>query len=215
VVIIGSERGLCGTFNEDLVAYAEQAAPLHLAAGRKAQLVTLGSRVERALRNAEYSPSSAVRLSATALPSYDLAHSLAVGWLETYRRRELAAVEVVHNSYRRLARYKPQKLRLIPPQLPLHSSQDEQWPPHVETDAQRLYARSLELALSAKLYGILLQSAAAEHSVRFQLLDGASQNAERLIDELGLFLQAARQDAITSELQDLAVGAGLLNLPSE
>jgi F-type H+-transporting ATPase subunit gamma len=78
-----------------------------------------------------------------------------------------------------------------------------------------LYARSLELALSAKLYGILLQSAAAEHSVRFQLLDGASQNAERLIDELGLFLQAARQDAITSELQDLAVGAGLLNLPSE
>jgi F0F1-type ATP synthase gamma subunit len=47
------------------------------------------------------------------------------------------------------------------------------------------------------------------------LLDGASQNAERLIDELKLFLQVARQDAITSELQDLAVGAGLLGPTSE
>jgi F-type H+-transporting ATPase subunit gamma len=215
LVVIGSERGLCGAFNDVLVAYAEQLAAQYVAAGTQLQLVALGKRVHSALRSTEYSPSSSFSLSATALPSYDLAHSLVAEWLQAYQRHELDAVEVIYNAYQGLARYQPQLVRLLPPQLPPRSAQETEWPPQIETDPRCLFARLVELSLSARLYAILLQSAAAEHSARFQLLDGASQNAERLIDELKLFLQVARQDAITSELQDLAVGAGLLGRSSE
>ncbi len=210
LVVIGSERGLCGAFNDALAAYAGQLAAQYLDAGTQFQLLALGTRVDSALRSTGYSPSSSCRLSATALPSYDLAHSLVAEWLEGYQRHQLDAVEVIYNAYQGMARYQPQKVRLVPPQLPSPNAQQANWPPLIETDPRRLFARLLELSLSAKLYGVLLQSAAAEHSARFQLLDGASQNADRLIDELKLFLQVARQDAITSELQDLSVGAGLL-----
>jgi F-type H+-transporting ATPase subunit gamma len=60
------------------------------------------------------------------------------------------------------------------------------------------------------MYRVLLDSAAAEHSARFQLMEGAAQNSNRLINELTLALQSARQHAITSEMQELASGAGLL-----
>jgi F-type H+-transporting ATPase subunit gamma len=215
LLVIGSERGLCGAFNDALVAYAEQRLARHLATGRPVQLSTLGTRLERAFRHTQVSPRSSFRLPATALPPYDLAHDLVAQWLESYHRHELDEVEVVYNAYQGLAHYQPQAVCLVPPQLSLRGTQDAEWSPYVETDPQRLYARLLELSLSAKLYGILLESAAAEHWARFQLLDGASQNAERLIDELSLFLQGARQDSITSELQDLAVGAGLLSPRSE
>jgi F0F1-type ATP synthase gamma subunit len=46
-------------------------------------------------------------------------------------------------------------------------------------------------------------------------MEGATQNANRLIDELTLALQAARQQAITAEMQELAVGAGLLGSQEE
>ncbi|MDY7039779.1 MAG: F0F1 ATP synthase subunit gamma, partial [Chloroflexota bacterium] len=62
----------------------------------------------------------------------------------------------------------------------------------------------------ARLYTLLLESAAAEHSARFQLLEGATQNAKQIIAELTLAIQAARQQAITREMQELAAGAGLV-----
>ena len=63
---------------------------------------------------------------------------------------------------------------------------------------------------TTETYRILLSSAAAEHSARYQLMEGATRNSGRLIAELTLALQSARQQAITAEMQELAAGAGLL-----
>jgi len=46
--------------------------------------------------------------------------------------------------------------------------------------------------------------------MRCQLLDGATRNAERLIEEMMMAVQTARRQAITRETQELAVGAGLV-----
>ncbi|MCK4451452.1 MAG: F0F1 ATP synthase subunit gamma, partial [Anaerolineae bacterium] len=110
-------------------------------------------------------------------------------------------------------------VRLIPPTLPTpeasppdgRRSLTEPWPPPIiETDPLSLYARVVEQLTAASLYRLLLESAAAEHVARFQLLEGATQSAERLIAELTLVVQTARQQAITREMQELAVGAGLI-----
>jgi F-type H+-transporting ATPase subunit gamma len=50
----------------------------------------------------------------------------------------------------------------------------------------------------------------AEHAARSQLMDAATQNAQRVLDELLQSIQLARQHAITREMQELAAGAGLL-----
>ncbi len=215
LLVIGSERGLCGAFNEVLVAYAGQLLAEHADAGRTVQLMALGTRVQRAFRNATHQPSWSGRLSATGLPSFGVAQQLVQQWQQSYRGREIEAVEVVYNSYRGLAHYEPCKMLLLPPQLPLDTPSQTQIEPWIETDPRHLFDQALDLWISAVLYSALLESAAAEHSARFRLLDGASQNADRLIEELKLYLQTARQEAITSELQDLAIGAGLLERRSE
>ncbi len=215
LLVIGSERGLCGAFNDTVVDYATQVLAQYAAAGTDAKLMTLGTRVQRAFRGADYRPQWSRRLSATALPSYRMACELTSEWLQTYEKHDIDAVEVIYNTYQGLARYEPTKVRVVPPELPFPPTANTEWPPSIETDPLGLHTRAVELWLSATLYAIMLKSAAAENSARFRLLDGASQNAERLIEELKLFLQVARQDAITSELQDLSSGAGLLGPRSE
>jgi F-type H+-transporting ATPase subunit gamma len=85
-----------------------------------------------------------------------------------------------------------------------------EWPPIVETEPAALRRRLARLWLSATFHGIMLESAAAEHSARYQLLEGAAQNAQRMIEELETSLRAARQEAVTAEVQNLSSGAGLV-----
>jgi F-type H+-transporting ATPase subunit gamma len=85
------------------------------------------------------------------------------------------------------------------------------WPPPIiETDPLSLYATVVEQWAAVQLYEVLLDTAAAEHSTRFQLMESATQNADRLIEELTLVIQTARRQAITQEMAELAAGAGLI-----
>jgi F-type H+-transporting ATPase subunit gamma len=73
-----------------------------------------------------------------------------------------------------------------------------------------LLRRTDEQLLALSFYQVLLESTAAEQSSRYQLMDGASENSRRLIEELTLTYQTARQDAVTMEMLELAVSAGLV-----
>jgi F-type H+-transporting ATPase subunit gamma len=209
LLVIGSERGLCGAFNDTVVSYAEQILAQY-SVGVKVRLMTLGSRTQRALRYRERVPVWAKPLSVTALPPYELAVELVSEWLRGYEQYKLDAVEVVYNAPRGLMRYEPTIVRLLPPTIPPVPAEESQFLPIIETEPLGLYIRLVQLWLTARLYQILLESAVAEHTARYQLLDGATQNAERLMEELKLSLQVARQEAITAEMLDLISGAGLI-----
>jgi F-type H+-transporting ATPase subunit gamma len=218
-LVVGSERGLCGRFNAAIVAHAERYLAEQTAADAQVELMALGTRVRRIFQRREQPLTQSGALSATALPPYTLASDLSRRWLARYEEHELDAVDLIYNAYRGTARYEPTVVRLIPPTLPTpeasppggRRSLTEPWPPPIiETDPLSLYARVVEQLTAASLYRLLLESAAAEHVARFQLLEGATQSAERLIAELTLVVQTARRQAITREMQELAVGAGLL-----
>jgi F-type H+-transporting ATPase subunit gamma len=211
VLVIGSERGLCGAFNSSLVQYAEQAFAQYAADGITVRIAALGSRVGRILTRSGHDLEWTRSLPMTTLPSVALAYELGHGWLRQYEGRELDGVHVIYNVYRTSTVYEPITAHLVPPPLPTLSEEALPWPaPYIDTDPERIYARLVRLWTTTEAYRVLLDSAAAEHSARYQLMEGATQNAQRLIDELTLALQAARQHAITSEMQELAAGAGLL-----
>jgi F-type H+-transporting ATPase subunit gamma len=213
VLVVGSERGLCGRFNAELVERAEQCLAEQEATGAQVALMALGTRVRRILLRRERPLAWSGSLSVAALPSYALAIDLARRWLARYEAYELDAVDLVYNAYHGAARYEPAVTRLIPPQLSFEgsaASRDPWMAPIIETDPLSLYARVVEQWAALSLYELLLDSAAAEHSTRFQLMEAASQNAERLIEELTLVIQTARQQAITQEMTELAAGAGLI-----
>jgi len=209
-LMIGSERGLCGRFNAAVVERTERYLAEQETAGAQVELVVMGTRAARIFQRRDGAPAPAATLPITGLPSYRLAFDLTRRWLERHEEGELDAVDLIHNAYHGTARYEPAVVRLIPPTLPTPDATASPWPPIIETDPASLYARVVEQWTAVRLYELLLESAAAEHSARFQLMEAATQNAERLIDELTLVVQTARQQAITQEMQELAAGAGLL-----
>jgi len=223
VLVVGSERGLCGRFNAAIAEFAGQYLDKQARAGVQFELLALGSRVCRLLESQERPLVWSGQLSATTLPSSRLAFDLTRRWLPRYEAQELDAVDLLYNTYQGAGRYEPTAVRLIPPTLPQRGtapsgvtgrggeSPGEPWPPPiVETDPLSLWTRIIEQWAVTNLYGRLLESAAAEHSARYQLMEAAAQNTGRLIEELTLEVQTARRHAITQEMQELAAGAGLV-----
>lgn len=216
ILVIGSERGLCGGFNAVLSDYVSN----HLeewkqAGGGPLRLWVLGNRAKRILRQAGRIISWSRALPGTSVPDYELAYALTQEWLEAYERREIESLDVISNRYLGAGRYKAELLRLIPPDPGslTHQSMDlsEAWPPPIiQTDQVRLYARAIRQMIAFMLYQRLLESIAAEHSARYQLMEEAGKNAERLLEELMVTVQAARRQAITREMQELAVSSNLL-----
>lgn len=231
-LVIGSERGLCGRFNVAVAEQLERTIRNESTKGSSIDLMVLGSRAARILQRRGYEPTPAGRLSMTSLPSQSLAFDLARRWLTAYEEEALDAVDVIYNKYRGTGTYEPTTIRLIPPhpttgeagfgdgstQPDLRIQATGTWgstgrtahPPIVDTDPLSLYATVIEQLTAVQLYSVLLDSAAAEHSTRFQLMESATQNADRLIEELTLVIQTARRHAITQEMQELAAGAGLI-----
>ncbi|RLC60088.1 MAG: hypothetical protein DRI79_00425 [Chloroflexi bacterium] len=210
-LVIGSERGLCGRFNTAVVERTEQYLAEQTVAGAQVTLMALGTRVCRILRRRQQPLAWAGTLSVTTLPSCRLAFDLTRQWLAHYEECELDAVDLIYNAYHGMGQYEPTLVRLIPFALPAVEAEASPWPPPIiETDPLSLYARVARQWVEVSLYGLMLESAAAEHSARFQLMETATQNAERLIEEWTLVVQMVRQQTITREMQELAAGAGLL-----
>jgi len=211
LTVIGSERGLCGAFNSSLTRHVEQALEAYEQQGIRSELSVLGSRARRTLERLGVPITWSKPLPMTTLPTGELAHALTQTWLERYETHELDGVDLLYNAYHTSTHYEATVTRLIPPPAPSLTTGVLPWPPpYVDTAPIALYTRIAVLWTTAELYRILLSSAASEHSARFQLMEGATQNSNRLINELVLVLQSARQQAITAEMQEIAAGAGLL-----
>ncbi len=219
VLAIGSEHGLCGRYSKAVIEELD----VHLrerVAGQEVELGALGTRLVRELIQSGHEPTWHQALSMTALPRYSFAYDLASDWLQRYEAGELDGVDVVYNADRGSGNYVPRTVRLIPPEFPETTVRPQQVSdpvaarmapdPIVETDPMRLYIRIVEQLTAISLYRLLLEGALTEHSTRYQLMESATQNADDLAAELMLTVNSARRQAITREMQELAVSAGLL-----
>jgi F-type H+-transporting ATPase subunit gamma len=162
----------------------------------------IGCRVERVAATAT-----------VALPTAGAADELAQDWLSAYESDEVDRVDVLYNAYLGAGRFEPRELRLIPPEIrrpQAAASPYGGFPPILQTDPAGLIARTAVLQISARLYACLLESAAAENSARYQLMEDARQNIDRLSEELEAEAIQAHRQSITLEIQNLAVGSGLL-----
>ncbi len=214
-LVIGSERGLCGRYNAAIAARAGQYFAEQARRGVTLEVMALGSRLIRTFQRQKRPLHWSQGLPVTRLPAFELAFSLTRAWLPRYEASEIDAVDILYNAYDEPGRYTPTVFRLLPPDLPSATplaTQDEALtaPYIVETDPLRLYVRIVEQWTVINFYTLLLSAAASEHAARFQLMESATQNVDRLVEELTQDLQSARRQAITTEMQELASSAGLL-----
>jgi F-type H+-transporting ATPase subunit gamma len=208
---------LCGRFNAVVADRLERYVREELPSAAEIKLVAMGSRLAGLFQRRGLPPDSSHKLSLTKLPPYALTLDMTRRWLARTQAGTSVRVIIVYNQYRAM-HYQPTVIQLIPAvevsaqragRQP--GDQEAPWPPAIlETDPAHLRARVTEQWTAIQFYRALLASATAEHAARYQLMEGATRNADRLITELTLAVQTARQQAITREMQELAAGAGLI-----
>lgn len=213
LMLIGSERGLCGSYNQQLlINFRKQIGQF----GEKPVAVwIMGTRLYRLVKRAGYKVDWWKPLSSTSLPVYSEMHRISRQWLKAYEARQLDEVYLFSHHYLTAGKSEVRLERLLPYSLDFSQNKSvdvyEGWPtPVLETDPLKLYLKVVEQMGTMRFYSLMLDAAAAEHSTRYQLMEEASQNAGRMIDEMTEILQMYRREAITREMQELASGAGLL-----
>lgn len=208
LIILGSTRGLCGGFNRDLYAYlAEQ----QLIAPEKAhQVVLFGEKMGRlfASNQTEYD-----RLF--PYPKINqITYAYIADWVDQITSGvHPLTIKIAHHSYQGSGRYRTLIREIHFAHADFEMLENQQDNLIIDTDVQKLSEFILNQQNLLEIYQSLLSSLAAEHSTRFQLMDNAISNTDKLIQELQIMVQVERQKKITSEMRELSSSAGLLGHP--
>ncbi len=204
MVVVTSDRGLCGAFNSNILRKAEQFMAehpewefsLHLV-GRKA--VEYFKRREANTR----------KISLDILADVSLPHAMAIGndVVESYLEEEFDQVFMVYNEFKSAI----QQMVVVEQLLPIkpmdvaedHFAVEYIYEPSEDVVLEELLPRHINI----QVYRVLLESVASEHGARMTAMDAASKNAGEMIDELTLLYNRSRQAAITKELVEVVSGA--------
>ncbi|QRN83630.1 F0F1 ATP synthase subunit gamma [Chloroflexota bacterium] len=213
-LLIGTERGLCGKFNENLVADAkewmeEQPTP-------PAQIWAIGSRMNHALKASGLTPDWSVMLDSDFLNSYRRAYLTTQQWIVKFEEGKFDQLTVLYQQKNGDGQIQFAKTTLLPFDLTDQGTSeitaDLPWPPPIiETDPQGIYDQIKAHFIASTFYRALLESAIAEHSSRFLLMEEAKKNSDDIITNLNRELNIERKRKITREMQELAIGAGLID----
>ncbi len=210
VVVIASDRGLAGAFNNQVLKHAERFVAEREAAGQQPSLTLVGRRAGDFFRRRR---PDRITLNETTGPriSYPQAARLAGGLIRAYEAGEVDEVWLVFNRFVTAMSQQPEKLQLLPIASAGDSSQAAVGEPYsIEPNAQRLLATLAPKAVEVEIFQALLESQAGEHAARMTAMESATKNTEELIDKLTLEFNRARQAAITRELVEIVTGAQAL-----
>jgi F-type H+-transporting ATPase subunit gamma len=210
LVVITSDRGLCGAFNANVLKRAD--AELR---DRSAELegVTLTLVGRKARDHYRRHGRATVSRSFTDLARIAYDHAVAVAQHVSARflGGEVDEVALVHSEFLSAIGQRPRKVRLLPLSPdPDASAGGDSAPYTVEPDAEQLLAILVPKALEVEIYRALLENQAGEHAARMTAMESATRNTEELIQSLTLQYNRARQAAITKELVEIVSGAEAL-----
>lgn len=210
---LGSDRGLCARFNRDTAERLGRERKQFQKAGKEVEVWSLGLRLTTGLEQIGIRPDFEERFARRAVPEFEQADRLAERMRESFRKGRCQEVLVFYNRESKPGQYQRIIERLLPREIDRNSEKDQKeiWPPPiVETPPESLLEQLVNQLVVINLYVLMMASSAAEHNVRFHLLEDAAQNTERLTEELQMEVQRARQEAITTEMVELAAAAGLI-----
>ncbi len=207
LLCIGSERGLCGSFNDRIVAELLSQGRSMVASGHQIAYPSLGERGRRLLEAAGEEVLYARSLPSLSVPAYVDIEGIALDLVKLAERGGVGRLLVVHNAPVRRFQYGPTIRPVLPPELPAAPrAATHRFRIEPAGDATALLAHLLTERVLVGLYQAVIESAASEQLARVYTMRLAAENARRLVDRLTLEYNKARRNAITAAVLEVAAG---------
>lgn len=204
MILIGSQRGLCGNFNTTLFHYFEKTlTDANHSSQQKINLIPIGKKAISYLENnskfniiTEYT-----ELNARSIPT--IAHDITK--LIFNQSPPFTHVEVISNQLKTFFIQKPHNTQLVPFVSTDESSKEKntQDQYHWDQSPAELLDQLALSTIESEIHYLLFESLLAEHAARFISMDNATRNAQTLLEETQLQYNKLRQTKITKELTEL------------
>ncbi len=231
VIVLVSDRGLCGGYNAFVLRTADRLMRTGESAGRSYRLVAAGKKAIGFFRFRGRAVDDTFVMGDR--PSYEDARAIAKTVVPAFMAGELDLVQIVSTRFVSAGSQvieTRQLLPLEPPKAPAkaptgsevaEAADDEDDPLagggffEFEPSSEELLALLVPRYAEAALYGALLEASASEHVSRQRAMSAATDNAEELIKSLRRVMNRARQDSITTEIMEIVGGAEALRQGSQ
>ncbi len=209
LVVITSDKGLCGSFNSNLI----KGAMSHIRneeTNKGLSLALVGRKGDDWFKKRSW-PIQHRYLNIMAKVDPRYANELAQSLITFYTNSELDSVHVVYNEFKSVIRQQV----VIEPLLPIRKLQVKDVAGTLleyiyEQPPQQILDSIVPRHVETQLFRAMLESEAAEHAARMTAMDAATRNAREMIDSLTLKMNRLRQASITTELIEVVSGADAL-----
>ena len=215
LIVMTSDRGLCGAFNGSIIREARRQILDHEKRGHKVKLVCVGRKARDLLRR-EHGDKFLHTVESAAKKQIDFvdAQELSAKVLSLYEAGEFDVASLIYNKFKSAISQIVTVEQILPflTELPQPSMEEATEVEGAtceifEPEKDALLAQLLEKNLTIRIFSALLESAAGEQGARMTAMDNATRNAGDMIDRLTLNYNRSRQAYITKELIEIISGA--------
>ncbi len=211
LVVMTSERGLCGGFNSTIVRLARARANELLAAGKTVKILTVGKKGREQLRR-DFGQLFVGHVDLTEVRriGYANAQSIAADILGRFRAGEFDVATLFFNRFQSVISQVPTAQQIIPAQFEGAAAGAGATLYDYEPGEEAILADLLPRNVATQVFTALLENGASEQGARMSAMDNATRNAGDMINKLTIQYNRSRQAAITTELIEIIAGAEAL-----
>lgn len=191
-IVITSNSGLCGNYNMEVLKYVTENVP------KDAPIFVIGTIGYNYLMKHDY----------LVVKKYDeledlqprILNQMINNLMVLYSQYEISEINVVYTRYINTLTYKPTTLKLLPFVIDEDVTAEEIL---LEPSRDEVLDRLIPMYVSSQIYVAFLEAKTSENAARRNAMNAANKNAEKLINELRLNYNKARQAAITQEMNEI------------
>jgi F-type H+-transporting ATPase subunit gamma len=205
LVVMTSERGLCGGFNSSIAKLARQTAERLTHEGKTVKILTVGKKGREALkRDWGNAFVGHVDLSAVKKMGYGSAQDVARNLLERFDAGEFDVATLFYSRFQSVISQIPTAHQVIPASFESGAASSLY---DYEPSEEAILSDLLPRGVATQIFTALLENGASEQGARMSAMDNATRNAGDMIARLTIQYNRSRQAAITTELIEIIAGA--------
>ena len=212
LVVLTSDRGLCGAFNSNINKFAENYYRENKGSLEKLDFLFIGRRGnDYFMRRGVKSVDTILKLDKDV--SYALASKVADRLMRDYLEGHYDEIRLIYNEFKSAISQKVVSERLLPIDVSQNTFDVKNALPAFSMDMiyepspEKIIDQLLVKAFSIQVYRCMCESVAAEHGARMSAMENATNNAKEMISKLTLTYNKLRQEKITTELTEIVSGA--------